>query len=176
MYTVPKEILFQNQLFIGEHAIYDGVLIIKKSAIKNIKKLASVESVLEWVKEDTFYAVPASESKEIEINCAVVHELGDDFLYKFTRSKLLVDRGQDSPLSLFVCPDLGVVKFLEDEYVFNLKLDVLYSTESSRVLIDSNDRSNWNLAVFSNSKPHNFDIDLDIIATCVLSANYEETI
>ena len=99
MYSISKKILFQNKLFIGDNIVSDGSFVIKKSAIKNIKKLNTVESAIEWINEPNFYVVSASTEKEraflSSVSGVFKHEV-----YEFKRSKILLDRGENS---LFLC-------------------------------------------------------------------------
>ena len=174
MYTVPKSVLFQNQIFIGENFVYEGVFIVKKTAIMNIKNLKTVETAIKWMKDPAVYIVPLSDEKENELDCLVHDDIGNEPLYKFSRSKVMLDRGENSPLAVFVCPEMGLIKFMDDEYCFNFGITTMYSTESGKALIDSEDKNNWNLAIFTNTKLSNFDTEFEIVANCLFSENFAE--
>lgn len=175
MYSISKKILFQNKLFIGDNIVSDGSFVIKKSAIKNIKKLNTVESAIEWINEPNFYVISASTEKEraflSSVSGVFKHEV-----YEFKRSKILLDRGENSPVSVFICPELGVIKFLDDEYTFNLKLEVLYSSEDSHILVDAPNIEGWNIALSCNSKPVDFDSEIEVLSTILFSENFVENV
>lgn len=175
-YNIPKKVFFQNQLFVGEKLVSDGSFLVKKSAIKNAKKFESAETAYKWINELNFAVFPASKDKEISELQAVSVMLGHGELHKFTRSKILLDRGQDSPLSVFVCPEIGSIKFLDDEYTFNLKLEEMYSTEDGKCLIDASNFDDWNLAVSTTMHPQDFDFEIEIISTIIFSNNFVENV
>lgn len=176
MYNIQKKILFHNKLFVGEKLVSDGSFIVKKTAIKNAKKFESAETAYKWINELSFYVAPASQNRENSEFQAVLNMLGHGELHKFTRSKILLDRGADSPLSVFVCPEIGSIKFLDDEYTFNLKLEEMYSTEDGKCLIDASNVDDWNLAVSTTMHPENFDAEIEIISTIIFSGNFVENV
>lgn len=171
LYTVPKNVLFQNRLEIGEKIIYDGIFTMKKSAIKNAKKFVSPESVLAWIKEPEFYAIPMNGKEKYAIE-GILSRFNGEPLQKYARSKILLDRGQDSPLAVYVCPAIGSIKYIDDEHAFAWNLNTLYSTESSNLMLDAGNVDDWNLSVSTcMNKQSVFEAEMDILTACLYAEN-----
>lgn len=166
--TITKKMLWSGILKIGTSLVYTGEMIIKKSAIKNIKNFKNAAVTYKWLKEPSIEVQELSETMENGVNMQILSDLQEP-LHKFTRSELLLNRGDDSPLAIFVCPEIGEVRFIDDEYIFNLGINELYSSDSGTWLINSDNKDDWTICLFGNRKNTVIEAELEKLALCIFS-------